>query len=338
MRYSLIIVLLVSLVACAPRGVIGFAHKYSGAKIQPVFVVSERQTVKVGTEQIFEQSFGEQRSSELHYSQFDISIPPVHKTGIIEWPYSEPPDASKHFVVTDSARYNNIKSMLHALDRRNGGHVGEVMVFVHGYNNNNAEATYRLAQIAHDFDVDWPVISFSWPSAGDARGYAYDRDSVIFSRDGLEKTLTALTEHGDRKVILMAHSMGSQLVMETLRQMAIGNKRKQLAQISGVALISPDIDEDVFKRQAERIKPMPQPFLLLVSAKDRILNLSAFITGRTERLGSIQNRDVLQGLPVTVVDLTDTPDGGGIEHTKAFTSPQAIELLKQRNDLQRASN
>jgi esterase/lipase superfamily enzyme len=200
------------------------------------------------------------------------------------------------------------------------------VLFVHGYNVDNAEAVYRLAQIAHDYDAEQPVIAFSWPSAGNPRGYAYDRDSVVYSRDMLEALLVALSARRD--VLIVAHSMGSQLTMETLRQMAIGDNGAVLKRLSGVALISPDIDEDVFRRQASRIVPFPQPFLIAVSARDRVLNLAAFLTGKPSRLGSIDDPARLSGLPVRVVDLTGVAGGDRGGHLTAFTAPAAIRLLR----------
>jgi esterase/lipase superfamily enzyme len=101
--------------------------------------------------------------------------------------------------------------------RRENPGTHETLLFVHGYNNTLSEAMYRLAQIQTDFDTGMPGVLFSWPSAGDPRGYIYDRDSVLFARDDLTAVLRQLTSGPGDKVFLLAHSMGSSLVMETGR-------------------------------------------------------------------------------------------------------------------------
>lgn len=326
MRVLMILVLTIALGACAARGVVSFVPgaMAPGAALQPVFVASNRQEAGQGAEGLFQTRFGGVRDPQVRFAQLVLSIPPVHQPGRIEWPGEQPPDPARHFVVTQETRFDRQSEFVQAVTDQKGG---DVVVFVHGFNVNSAEATYRLAQIAHDFEAEGPVIAYSWPSAGSPRGYAYDRDSVIFSRDGLEQLLIALTGRGQR-VLLVAHSMGSQLVMEVLRQLSIAGQGDVLARLSGVALISPDIDEDVFRQQATRIAPFPQPFMLIVSSRDRALGLSAFLTGKPARLGSIDAPELLADLPLQVVDLSDIREGDLSGHTTAFTAPAAIRLLR----------
>lgn len=325
-RVIIVMLVVLSLGACAARGVVSYVPEAAmpDAQLQDVFVASNRRAAERGAPNLFQTRFGGVRDPQLRFARMTLSIPPGHAPGQIEWPGAEPPDPARHFVVTDEVLYDGQPDFLNALNAAPGR---DVVVFVHGFNVNNAEAIYRLAQIAHDFDAQSPVIAYSWPSAGSPRGYAYDRDSVIFSRDGLEHLLQALTGQGHR-VLVVAHSMGSQLVMEVLRQLSISGKTDVLEALNGVALISPDIDEDVFRGQAARIVPFPQPFMLIVSSNDRALGISAFLTGKPARLGSIQEPDSLDDLPVRVIDLSDIREGDRTGHSTAFTAPAAIRLLR----------
>ena len=180
----------------------------------------------------------------------------------------------------------------------------------------------------HHYQAPVPVLAYSWASAGSPQGYVYDRDSVIFSRDGLEDLLASLAAEG-WQITVIAHSMGSQLVMETLRQISIAGRRGVLDNIEAVALISPDIDADVFVQQARRIKPFPQPFVMMVSAHDRALGLSAWLTGTPARLGAIRSSDRLGGLPVEIIDLSAVEGGDTAGHATAFTAPAAIRMLRK---------
>lgn len=321
------------LVACAPRGVIDHVPLAVGgeAAMRRVFVATNRNLAPDGDLNLVRQNFGAPRSRELRYGWADVSIPPVHQPGEIEWPHGAKPDPRRHFVTRDGGPYAGgadaaRKSFLSGLTAASQPGRKDVVVFVHGFNVNNAEAVYRVAQVSHDFDAQIPVVLYSWASAGKLRGYVYDRDSVIYSRDGLEEVLTDLADNG-WNVTLLAHSMGTHLTIETLRQASIAGNTKALKALRGVALISPDIDEDVFVQQASRIEPFPEPFLVLVSSADSALNASAWLTGKQWRLGSMQDKTRLAGLPVDVVDLTEFAGGDRRKHNTAFTAPAAIKLL-----------
>jgi esterase/lipase superfamily enzyme len=324
-RFSVFLVVALTISACAPRGVLVFGQIPQGGDVQRVYVATNRSPADVTPAS--GQAFSGERDVGMHYARFDISVPPGHEIGNIEWPArAESVNADRHFVVADARKYARAPDFLKAVEADVPAGRNEVVVMVHGFNVNDAEATYRLAQTAYDYQAELPVISYSWPSAGEAQGYVYDRDSVFFARDSLETLLNQLTENG-QDVLLIAHSMGSQLVMETLRQMSIGGNTRPFKRISGVVLISPDIDEEVFLLQAQRIHPFPQPFSRLVSGRARLLNLSALLTGKPERLGSVRNPAHLDGLGVTVIDLTDVEGGDIGGHSTAFTSPEAIRLL-----------
>ena len=322
----LLFVAMLALAACAPRGVLHLVRGADEGDVRQTFVASNRVLKHDNGVQ-----FSGRRGTRLYFSRLDVSVPPLHRDGRIERPAPEAaPDPARHFVLSGAYAFPTLADFLAGVAKAPGG-AEEVFVYVHGYNTNNAEATYRLAQMAHDFDAEVPVVSFSWPSGGDPRGYVYDRDSVIHSRDALEELLVALTRH--RKVYLVAHSMGSQLVMETLRQISIARNTAVLRKISGVTLISPDIDPEVFVVQAGRITPFPQPFILMTSTRDSILDLAAWIAGRPRRLGEITTADELGGLPVTVIDLSDFADPGQNGHDTAFAAPRAIEYFRNFHGL-----
>ena len=310
---------LLALAACAPRPVAQRAAPNPDAQTQTIYVATQRRLENAGS------GFGRKRSSKINYFRADISVPPTHRPGQIEWPKG-PPNAATDFVITGSEVYAGPAGLVRDVHKATPER--ETMVFVHGYNNTLSEAMYRLAQIQTDFNRGSAVL-FSWPSAGDPRGYIYDRDSVLFSRDALEKTLLELTRAPGEKVFLLAHSVGSELVMEVLRQAAIRGDGRLLRRISGVVLMSPDIDPDVFRAQALAIGRLPQPFMIFISRQDKALSLLGLLTGRKPRLGVLLAEDDLKGLNVTVVDFTTLADGEGYDHAVPITSPGAIAALNE---------
>ncbi|MEL7299830.1 MAG: alpha/beta fold hydrolase [Pseudomonadota bacterium] len=310
---------LVVLAACAPADVPPFAPPAPGASIYPIEVITTR-VPRPGTASLF----GADRSTGLNYARAHVSVPPTHRTGQIAYP-SGPADAARTFAITAVTPYRSFAGMDAAL-----GGAREVVLYVHGFNNTVPEAAFQAAQIRHDFEIEQPTVLFAWPSAGDVRGYLYDRDSVLFARGDLVAALRDLTR--SRRVLIVAHSMGSLLTMEAMRQLALEGEGRVLRRISGVTLVSPDIDSDLFRRQAADIGALPQPFVIFVAQADRALSLSGLLTGRRERLGNISSAADIGDLPVAVVDFTALAARRGLNHQIALESPAAISILRSVRD------
>ena len=80
-----------------------------------------------------------------------------------------------------------------------------------------------------------------------------------------------LAQSGARRIDIVAHSMGTWVTMEALRQLAITGDRDLGGKLGDVVLASPDIDVDVFKSQMRRYGKPNRPFILLLSDDDRAL-------------------------------------------------------------------
>jgi esterase/lipase superfamily enzyme len=119
--------------------------------------------------------------------------------------------------------------------------------------------------------------------------------------------------------------------MEALRQLRIGGHDHVIDRISGVILMSPDLDVDLFRSQALRVAPLPQPFVIFTSQRDRALLISAAITGQRARLGNLGTVEDVADLNVMLVDLTEFQGGArdGLNHFSAATSPAVFQLLQQ---------
>lgn len=320
MRILSLLLCVVLLAGCAPRNTAKMAEPVAQAEIVPIWIATQRALDRTGP------AFGVGRTGRMAYLRADVSIPPTHRPGNIEWPGPyQAPDASEHFVLAGSEVLPDIATLRRDLPHK--GPLRETVVFVHGYNVTLSDGLYRLAQMTYDFSTTNPAVLFSWQSAGDPRGYVYDRDSVLFARDDLETLLRQLTPTSNDRVTLVAHSMGSQLVMETLRQLALKQNRTTLSRISAVVLMSPDIDTDLFRRQATAIGDLPQPFFIFVSSNDRILGLSSILTGRKQRLGVLDEPSEVAGLKVKVLDFSALSRDAGTSHDVATTSPAAISLI-----------
>ena len=128
-----------------------------------------------------------------------------------------------------------------------------------------------LTQIVHDSGYPGTPVLFSWASGAKTTDYVYDKESASAARDQLEVTLRMLAQSGARRIDIVAHSMGTWVTMETLRQLAITGDRDLGGKLGDVVLASPDIDVDVFKSQMRRYGKPDKPFILLLSDDDRAL-------------------------------------------------------------------
>lgn len=331
-RWIVLALTALSLAACTPRGEI---------TLDPAAAqVGQIQQVYIGTTRRIDPSTGQfdaGRREGVTYARFDVSVPPDRKVGSIDFPEpGRPSDPRTQFLTTARTIYAGPAAFRAAVSRtlaRQPRGAREAVVYVHGFNNTFAESTYRMAQIAHDLDIPGVAVSYAWPSAGNPLAYAHDRDSVLFARDGLETLLDQIARAGARKILLVGHSMGSGLVMEVLRQMRLDGNRAVMRRLSGVVLISPDLDIDVFRSEARRIGRLPQPFIIFTSDRDRVLALSARLTGLRHRLGNLQDVGQLSDLQVTLLNVSAFSSGVG--HFVPANSPALVRILHRANELGR---
>lgn len=316
-KFSLLICMLA---ACAPRGQMAYAPDAAQiGSVREVFVATTRGLDENG-------NYSGKRVEAVSFGRYGVSVPPVREAGEIKWPpRSGKIDAETQFLTTYAGRYQSSGDFRSGLNKELRANGGEAVIFVHGFNNTFSEGVYRIAQMAHDLDLPGTIVHYSWPSAAQPLGYVYDRDSALFARDGLERLLNEVEDAGAKRVVLVAHSMGSTLVMEALRQIAIRQKSDVLDRIGGVILISPDIDVDVFRAQALAIPELPQPFIVFSSERDRILRLSATLTGQRDRLGTLNDITRVGDLPITFLDTAAFSSGSG--HFNLGNSPSLLRLL-----------
>lgn len=333
-RILSIVAMSLALAACTPRGAIVIVPGAAEIGVaEPVFVGTTRAADPVTGE-----LFSGKRSQTARFARLDVVIPPDRDPGEIRWPRTgRPPDPETEFVTSREFLYPDARvfrtDLASALNQRRRGR-REAVIFVHGFNSTFAEGAYRLAQLGHDIGIDSTLVHYSWPSIAHPLGYAYDRDSALFARDGLEQLLGEVEAAGADRMIVVAHSMGAALTMETLRQIAIRNDRGLLGRIAGVVLMSPDIDVDVFRAQALRIGKLPQPFLIFTSKKDRALALSARLTGQRNRLGNVTDVAEISDLKVTLLDTTAFSTGAG--HFDAGNSPGLLSILGRMREVDTA--
>ncbi len=279
--------------------------------------------------------FTGERSPRPYLNEITVSIPSgaKRKSGTVQWPKRLPPNPETEFAVTSVNQLNSVEEGRTWFRQHAGG--GHALVFVHGFNNRYEDSVFRFAQIVHDSGAKVAPILFTWPSRASVFDYNYDKESTNYSRVAFEQTLRTLAKDPDVKdITVMAHSMGTWLAMESLRQMAIRDG-KVASKIDNVILASPDIDVDVFARQFTEMGDKRPQFTIFVSQDDKALAASRFISGDVQRLGAINPaeepyRTQLERAGITVIDLTKVKSGDRLNHGKFAESPEVVQLIGQR--------
>lgn len=279
--------------------------------------------------------FSGERSVQPSITDVAVSIPSdkARAAGTVQWPKKLPPNPETDFAVVRVQPVATVQEGHDWVRRHSAG--GHAMVFIHGFNNTYEDSVFRFAQIVHDSGADVTPVLFTWPSRAKVFDYNYDKESTNYSRTSLENLLKALVEDKNVKdITILAHSMGTWLAMESIRQMAIrdGTLPKK---IENVILASPDIDVDVFARQWTELGAKKPNFTIFVSQDDRALALSRYISGDVQRLGQINPaeepyKSKLEAAGITVVDLTKVKSTDRLNHGKFAESPEIVQLIGQR--------
>jgi len=181
----------------------------------------------------------------------------------------------------------------------------DVLLYVHGFNETFETALASAAQLSDGVNWSGKTALFSWPSGGRLIAYQYDRESAMWSRDAFESALNALAANPTiGRVHIVAHSMGTLLTLETLRQLRSEAGEAAINKIGAVVLASPDIDIDQFEQTVKRLGPVAQRITVISATNDRVLAVSARLAGGIARAGSAE-RARLTTLGVRVADASD---------------------------------
>jgi esterase/lipase superfamily enzyme len=336
-----VIVTAVALSGCASRPgpeVLTPVASAPGVKQRPIYVATTRKRVDP-TDNIFSSEV----SPTLNYAKFVIGIPPDHKPGKIEWPDGKT-NPERNFATIQQAvltapEFRNDVAPPKAARRAKKQNL---LIFVHGFNNNFQESLYRMAQLDTDAAFGGNAVLFAWPSKGDPTRYEDDKAAANASREQLIELLTTVTSSPQvGEIMLVAHSMGGALVTDTLRELRVQRRDRVIARLNRVILAAPDIDEAVFRQEVQIIGPLKPPMTVLVSKDDKALKLSGLLSGSRVRAGAldVDNPLVQQAAlqaQVQILDISElqSPDGG-LNHDRLFALAALYPRLQQQSAEQR---
>ncbi|BCH27612.1 hypothetical protein MesoLjLc_74960 [Mesorhizobium sp. L-8-10] len=327
---SLIVAFLVSLmVGCGrPPELVGIDNPAIPAKSTPrvsrhrIFIVTTRQASEV-----VGAFYSANRAPELGLASVDVTVPPNHVLGQLERPKSLPPDPRAEFAVVDPVVYGSDEAFITEIDRQVAARpLGQrrLLLFVHGYNNTTSDAILRLTQFIEDTGFQGIPVLFTWASAALTRRYVYDLNSALIARSKVKEMADILGRTRAESVNVVAHSMGTFLTMEGLVDAAQAGRG---GRIDVIMLASPDIDIDLFRTQIGQLPPsLRDRMYVLISKDDSALRVSRRIAGGVPRVGAADAED-LEGLGITVIDLSEIDDSSSGSHSKFAGSPEVVQLI-----------
>lgn len=183
------------------------------------------------------------------------------------------------------------------------GSTGDVLVFVHGYNNDMDAIAWRTEALQHTLTAQgWGglVIAFDWPSDNTTLNYLEDRADAAEVADRMVSDAIGLlvrAQNDDKhpctvNVHLLGHSTGAYVIMEAFNQaQKKGKLFREDWQVSQVALIGGDISADSLRADSEWSAAMFRRCLRLTNYSnrhDKVLGVSnAKRLGTAPRVGRV---------------------------------------------------
>ncbi len=178
----------------------------------------------------------------------------------------------------------------------------DVYVFVHGFNNSFEYSAGVIAEIWHFLGREGVPIVYSWPAGaggGLLRGYSRDRESGEFTVYHLKQFAKILEgSPGLEHVHVIAHSRGTDVLTEAVRELAIENraagKPVNRERFATLILAAADLDLDVTTQRvtAEKVPLLPDRTVLYISNDDKALGVSGWLSQSSARIGNIRWDDL----------------------------------------------
>lgn len=180
---------------------------------------------------------------------------------------------------------------------------GDVLIFVHGFNNDIASVIARTEELRETLkSQDWhgAVVAFDWPSGNNVLNYVEDRMDASGVATQLVNSGLKLLVAGQKagcvtNVHLLGHSTGAYVILEAFAQaQKDGAYFTSPWRIGQVALIAGDISVDSLRASASWSQPMFQRINRLTNYSNG--NDAVLAVSNAKRLG-VSPRVGRKGLP-----------------------------------------
>jgi len=193
------------------------------------------------------------------------------------------------------------------------GSKGDLLIFVHGYNNKRSEILTRTRLLRETLGAekwDGAVVAFDWPRDKSTLNYLEDRsdardtalrlvrdcilklgaiqdpeDRQLWEKAGLSEAARRRAKPCDLNIHLIGHSTGAYVIMEAFAQaQAEGTLHKSGWRIGQVAFIGGDVSSDSLSGDSDWCKPMFQRVMRLTNYSNGFDDVLA--VSNAKRLGT----------------------------------------------------
>ncbi len=269
--------------------------------------------------------YGFLTDNRLHYGECMISIPAKHAVGDIT--INNTQDKNQFFQLMGK----NDKKEEEFFNKISAHPFDEVLVFVHGFNVNFEEAVVRAGQIRYDLKFPGEVILYSWPAGSEASiinqlmiksVYESNFTEAKLNREPFSDFLTKL-EKTKKKIHLIVHSMGHQVVLPALAKNAVDGRKKFIDQL---ILNAPDFDKAEFSKISPLLVNISNRVTLYCSPGDNALIASQKVNGGS-RAGMCFKYDNVDVINVNEVD-SPVLGVGGLGHGYYSSRPILSDIYQ----------
>lgn len=299
------------------------SERYDDTRAVDVYYVTnrERRRPQGGCE---EDAYGATVSDSTWLGVCRLNIPKKHAIGEIEVASSPRDDPHSRYRILRHQMLTR-PALIEALSDTSRP---DVLVLVHGFNVEFQDAVFRAGQIAYDLKFQGPVVLFSWP-AGAQSGFSFINRTYSRNRDNAAASVTAAADffgflaNLNKTTHVLVHSMGSQVVVPALEQVAL---REDSTFLGEVILNAPDFDLQRFVASAERVRSRARRLTVYCSYNDKAIAASeAYNDGR--RLGACE---MIDGVDVINVSEIDAPALGvaGLGHSYYASRPILTDVFQ----------
>ena len=254
-------------------------------------------------EEFTELSLESKRSKKLVMHMGDINetsrLPPTpHPAAYVDGKIQFKPERVAEAREVEAMMHAGVKQMLAKAPRK------EVIIYIHGYNNDFTDAAYQLAEVWHFLGRKHVPILYTWPAGHEGisglRGYNYDRESSEFTIYHLKQFLKSLGSMDEiKKIHIIAHSRGTDVLVSALREIILeiragGKDPKKELRIANVILAAPDIDYEVILQRvvAEHSVAGVGQATVYTSPSDKAIRISEWLYGSLARIGHLGSKEV----------------------------------------------
>jgi esterase/lipase superfamily enzyme len=160
----------------------------------------------------------------------------------------------------------------------------DALIYVHGFANSFADAVKRAAELSYDVGFPGVAFAYDWASRNSVPSYVVDQETAERSVPDFERFVRDVAVRTKaRRIVIVAHSMGTRLVSYALRDL----DQDPRLPIGPIIFAASDVDSAIFVDQfARSVARSGAPVTLYASSRDRVIRLSAGLVHADRRVGS----------------------------------------------------